>query len=96
LLEIVTQVFLVFRIIVSKDYESKFLTCNDQKSVLQKLAGERLIDCGTTVGECTCGTTMQKLANMTISYIVNICLKNYCRQAADKNNTSKQSKSGLD
>jgi hypothetical protein len=93
LLEVVTQVFLVFRVIVSKDYEVQFLTCNNQKSVLQQLATERLIDCGTTVGECTCGTTMHKLANMTMSYIINICLNNYCKQAADKNNVSKQSKS---
>jgi hypothetical protein len=93
LLEVVTQVFLVFRVIVSKDYEVQFLTCNNQKSVLQQLATERLIDCGTTVGECTCGTTMHKLANMTMSYIINICLNNYCKQAADKNKVSKQSKS---
>jgi hypothetical protein len=91
LLEVVTQVFLVFRVIVSKDYEVQFLTCSNQKSVLQQLATERLIDCGTTVGECTCGTTMHKLANMTMSYIINICLNN--KQAADKNNVSKQSKS---
>ena len=72
LLEVVTQVFLVFRVIVSKDYESKFLMCNNQKSVLQKLAAERLTDCGTTAGECSCGTTMQKLANLTLSYVVNM------------------------
>lgn len=92
LLEIVTQVFLVFRVIVSKEYEAHFLTSNKQKTVLQKLATERLIDCGTTVGECTCGTTMQKLADMAVSYIVNICLNNYCKQAADQNNLNKKSK----
>ena len=83
LLEIITQVYLGFRVVVSKDYETRFLTCSKQKSVLHKLANERLIDCGTIVGECTCGTIMQKLAYRTLSYIINICLNNYCKQAAD-------------
>ena len=92
LLEIVTQVYLLFRVIVSKDYEGQFLMCKKQKSVLQNLTTERLVDRGTTV--CSCGsTTMQKLANMTLSYVVNICLHNYCKQAAGKTSASKKSKS---
>jgi hypothetical protein len=92
LLEIVTQVFLVFRVIVSKDFEAHCLTCDKQKLVLQKLALERLIDCGTIVGECTCGKTMLTLADMSLSYIINICLNNYCKQVADRNSAAKQSK----
>lgn len=34
LVEVVTQVFIVFRIIVSQDYESKFLALSNQKTVL--------------------------------------------------------------
>ena len=35
LVEVVPQVFIVFRKIVSKDYESKFLAVSYQKSVLK-------------------------------------------------------------
>jgi hypothetical protein len=55
LLEVVTQVFVVFQALTSKDYENKFLTVSNQRSLLRILSTERLIECGVVVGECSCG-----------------------------------------
>jgi hypothetical protein len=91
LLEIVTQAFLVFRTVISKDYESKFLSVGNQKAALKQLIVERLQNCGAVVGECTCGTTILKLAEQSLSTITNILLNNYCKHAADKTIADKQS-----
>jgi len=88
--EVVTQVFIVFRIIVSKDYESKFLAASNQKTILMKLSVERLMACGAVVGECTCGRSMLSLAEMALSSTCNIFLNNYCKSAADKRSSGKQ------
>jgi hypothetical protein len=89
LLEVVTQVFVVIQALISKDFETKFLAVNNQKSLLRSLSMERLIECGTVVGECSCGVQMTDLAKMCLSYIVNICLNNYCKRAADRTHLSK-------
>jgi hypothetical protein len=89
LVEIITQVFLVFRVIVSKEYEASFVSVANQKSVLCHLAIERLRACGTVVGECVCGTTLLKLAQMCLSATSNIFINNYCKQACDKANAAK-------
>ena len=80
LLEIVTQAFLTFRLVVSKDYESKFLNVNNQKACLSMLILEKLKNCGITDGECTCGISMLALAEMTLSHLCNIFLNNYCKK----------------
>jgi len=90
LVEVVTQVFIVFRIIVSKDYESRFLAVSYQKTVLMKLSVERLIACGVVVGECTCGASMLRLAEMALSSTCNIFLNNYSKNARDKCSSGKQ------
>ena len=77
-----TQVFVVFRVIVSNEYESKFLAASNQKAVLMKLSTKRLITCGAVLGECTCGTSMLTLAEMSLSSTCNVLLNNYCKRAA--------------
>jgi hypothetical protein len=76
LLEVVTQVFVVIQALISKDVETKFLAVNNQKSLLCSLSIERLIKCGSVVGECSSGVHMTDLAKMCLSCIVNICLNN--------------------
>ena len=75
---------------MSKDYESKFLAVSNQKTVLMKLSVERLIACGVVVGECTCGASMLRLAEMALSSTCNIFLNNYSKNAADKRSSGKQ------
>jgi hypothetical protein len=88
LLEAVTQVSVVFQALISKDFENKFLTVSNQRSLLRILSIERLIESGVVVGECSCGVQMVDLAKID-SYIVNICLNNYCKRAADRSHSSK-------
>lgn len=89
LLEVVTQVFLVFQAVISEDFEKHFLTVDNQRSLLRSLSMERLIECGAIVGECSCGVKMVDLAKICLSYITNICLNNYCKRAADRSHSSK-------
>jgi hypothetical protein len=89
LLEIVTQVFVVFQALISKDFENNFLTVSNQRSLLRSLSIERLIECGVVVGECSCGVQMVHLAKICLSYIVNICLNNYCKCDADISHSNK-------
>jgi hypothetical protein len=89
LLEVVTQVFVVFQALISKDFETNFLTVNNQRSLLRSLSVERLIECGVVVGECTCGVQMVHLAEICLSDIVNICLNNYCKRAANRTHSNK-------
>ena len=72
LLEVVTQVFVVIQALTSKDFETKFLAINNQKSLLCSLSMERLIECGTVVCECSSGVQMTDLAKMCLSCIVNM------------------------
>jgi len=88
-LEIVRQAFLIFRVMVSKDYEAKLLNLDNQKSALMLLVTERLKTCGAVDG-ATCGTTLLALAQKALSVITNICLNNYCKKTADTRNAGKQ------
>jgi hypothetical protein len=49
LLEVVTQVSVVFQALISKDFENKFVTVSNQRSLLRILSIERLIECGVVV-----------------------------------------------
>jgi len=89
-LEIVTQTFLVFRVMVSKDYEAKLLNLDNQKSALMLLVTERLKPLGAVDGAYTCGTTLLALAQEALSVITNICLNNYFKKIADTRNAGKQ------
>jgi len=50
MLKIVTQAFLVFRVMVSKDYEGNLLNLDNQESALMVLVIERLKTCGAVDG----------------------------------------------
>jgi hypothetical protein len=52
LVEVVTQVYLVFRCIVSPVYEAKFLEQSNNKSIIVGLSMERLQMLGLLEGEC--------------------------------------------
>jgi hypothetical protein len=80
--------FLVFQCVVTKEFENKFLTMPNQKSVLITLFTERFNSCCITEGECICGTTVSDLCKMTMPKVANI-LNNYCKVAADKHALSK-------
>lgn len=89
LVEIVAQVYLVFQVLISKQYETQFIACTSQKSVLSVLSLDRVIEFGTVAGECTCGTKMIDIAKLCLSYVSNICLNNYCKRFADRSHSSK-------
>jgi len=93
LVEVITQVYVVFKTIVSDEakFKNSFMSnVARQKPLLMKLCISRLLEVGTTVGECACGTTMQRLSELCLSPACNIFLNNYCKQAADKRQTAKQ------
>jgi hypothetical protein len=75
---------MVLKTVVSKECEEKFLSAGSQKNVLMFLVSEQLKKLGALEGECTCGTTLLSLAEMTLSYVANIFLNNYCKNIADK------------
>jgi hypothetical protein len=81
--------FLVFQCVVTKEFENKFLTMPNQRSVLITLFTERLDRCCITDGECICGTSVSDLCKMTMPTVANIFLNNYCKVAADKHALSK-------
>jgi hypothetical protein len=81
--------FVVFQALISKDFENNFLTVSNQRSLLRSLSTERLIECGVVIGTCSCGVQLIHLAKICLSYIVNICLNNYCKRAADRTHSNK-------
>ena len=66
------------------------MAASNQKAILMNLSVERLIACGVVIGECTCGTSMLSLAEMSLSSTCNMLLNNYCKRAADKRSSGKQ------
>lgn len=90
LVEIVTQAFKVFKMVVSKECETKFLSVGNQRKSLIWLVTEQLKKSGAVDGECTCGASMLSLAQMTLSYVANIFLNNYCKKVADTKTAGKQ------
>jgi len=93
LVEVITQVYIVFKTIVADEskFRNLFLSnISHQKSLLMKLCITRLSEVGTNVGECACGTTMQRLSELCLPHACNIFLNNFCKQAADKRQSTKQ------
>jgi hypothetical protein len=90
-LEVVTQVSVVFQALISKDFENKFLTVSNQRYLVRILSIERLIECGVVVDSLVNALVVFKwlIWRKYISYIVNICLNNYCKRAADRSHSSK-------
>jgi hypothetical protein len=84
LVEVVTQVYLVFRCIVSPVYEAKFLEQSNNKSIIVGLSMERLQMLGLLEGECICGTSLCSLVKHAVDIIANIFLNNYCKLASDR------------
>ena len=84
LVEVVTQMFLVFRCVISSEHESKFLSFGNQRAVLIELFNERLHFLSLLDGKCVCGKSMTALMRMTMRTAANIFLNNYCKRAADK------------
>jgi hypothetical protein len=62
LLQVVTQVFVVFQALISKHFGNNFLTVSNQRSLLRSLSIERLI-----VRECSCGVQWVHLAKICLS-----------------------------
>jgi len=48
-----------------------------------------VIACGVVIGECTYGSSVLSLAEMSLSSTCNILLNNYCKRAADKRRSGK-------
>ena len=95
LVEVVTQMFLVFRCVISSKYESKFLTFSSQRAVLIELFNKRLNFLGLQEGKCVCGSTMTALIGKTMRTAANIFFNNYCKRAADKQVTKDKGKRKL-
>jgi hypothetical protein len=89
LVEAVTQMFLVFRCVISSTYEQQFLFANNQRSLLIQLFSNRLADCGLLEGKCICGKTICDLLTISMKTVANIFLNNYCKRSADKQVKSK-------
>lgn len=86
LVEIVTQVYLVFQCIVSPVYETKFLEQPNNKAIIVGLSMERIKMLGLLEGECICGTPLCNLVKHAVSILSNIFFNNYCKRASDRQN----------
>ena len=84
LVEAVTQMFLIFKCIISEQFEAKFLSLGNHRSVLFELFTMRLNVCGLLEGKCICGVSLSQLLALTMSAVANIFLNNYSKRAADK------------
>ena len=89
LVEVVTQMFLAFRCVISTQYESKFLSLGSHRSVIINLFQDRLTSCGLLDGECICGKPMRDLLELPMRTVANIFLNNYCKRAVDNRVKSK-------
>jgi hypothetical protein len=83
LVDVVTQVFLVFRCLISDKYETKFQIVSNQKALVIKLSLDRLNTLELLLGECVCGTKMHNVFEHAVVIIVNILLNNYCKRSMD-------------
>ena len=89
LVEIVTQGYLVFKAVMSKNFERLFLQRANHKRILHKLITARLLACGSVSGECTCGASILQLTHYCLFPLCNIFLNNYCKRASDLNKCNK-------
>jgi hypothetical protein len=89
LVEAVTEMYFVFQSVLTQEFESKFLACSNQKSVLLVLFQERLQYCSLLEGESCCGLEIRELLKPAMPIVANIFFNNYCKRAADKRVASK-------
>ena len=72
LLEVVIQVFCLFRVLVSEEFEPMFLRQQNQRQTLIKLSVEHLMRQKLAAGECECGCSTLTLVEHTLTYLSNI------------------------
>ena len=85
LLDVVTACFKVFSSLVSKEFESKFLSTENQLKLFIELCLMRLKVCNIISDiTCECGRNIIDLVRICIRTLGNIFLNNYCKRAADK------------
>lgn len=92
LVEVVSQVFIVFNCLVSAKYESIFLSLtSSQKSVLVRLSMDRLnlLSLLAGIDDCVCLTAASDLFESAVSIIANILLNNYCKRCTDRQHAAK-------
>lgn len=90
LMEVVTQVFCLFRVLVSEEFESVFLIQHNQRQTFVKLAIEHLKCQKFTEGYCEHGCPTLKIAEYTLSYLSNIFINNYSKNLKDKSKAGKR------
>ena len=93
LVEIFTQVFIVFQCVVSSKYESKFLVLTNHKSIAFRLCVEHLSTLELFIGECVYGTLICNVVESAVATVVNILLNNYCKRATDRQSIAKSKSS---
>lgn len=86
IVDILSMSFILFRKLLSKEYEDKFIGCNDQFSVFVKLSMLGIYASNILEKDyCTeCNAKFSTLMNKVLQIFANICLNNYAKQCNDR------------
>jgi hypothetical protein len=89
-LDVVTQIFGLFRVLVSNDFEPEFSRQPSQRQTINKLTVELLKHKILTEGARVCDLSSPKLIEYALPTLSNIFINNYSEQMNDLSNTGKR------
>ena len=79
-MDIVINAFSVFELLISEDYEGKFLKHVNLKDIIMHLTMENIIlNNNICVNMWCCGISSDELVKKCLSTMSNILLNNYCK-----------------
>lgn len=90
LTDIVSDVFVVFNCLISKKYETEFLSVTNQRDLVVRVSLDFINHLDNT---CECGITTSKLVYRSVFIAANIMLNNYTKLVNDKKKPEKSDKS---
>lgn len=92
-IQVVIQTYIIFLKLISERYEDAFLSCKNQKFVLEQLTFEKL-DLISEIPElqCVCDNNTKILAKKCLSIVSNIFINNYVKIKNNKIKTNSKRK----
>ena len=90
LIDIVSDVFVVFNCLISQKYENEFLSVTNQRDLVVRISLDFINHSDNT---CECGNATSKLLYRSVFIAANIMLNNYTKLVNDKKKPEKSEKS---
>lgn len=86
LVDIISQMYVLFKVVISSEFEIEFIKVRNQRAVLKKLSVEMLIYKDTLIiyNKCECGESYLNLIEKCSTKFCNILLNNYSKVNRDK------------